>query len=82
MNFIMMAYNLMSLFRQVVIGTKVQNFLKTLRYKVFSIAGYIENADKERVFKLNLMSTRRTAFEGLWGKYQNISTPILISLDP
>lgn len=78
----MMAYNLMSLFRQVVIGTKIQNFLKTLRYKVFSIAGYIENTDKERVLKLNLKSTRRTAFEGLWGKYQNISTPILISLDP
>lgn len=82
MNFIMMAYNLMSLFRQVVIGTKIQNFLKTLRYKVFSIAGYIENTDKGRVLKLNLKSTRRTAFEGLWGKYQNISTPILVSLDP
>ena len=41
LNFVMMAYNLMSLFRQGVIGTKVQNYMKTLRYKVFAIGGCI-----------------------------------------
>jgi IS4 transposase len=35
LNFVMMAYNLMSLFRQVILNTKVHQTLKTLRHKIF-----------------------------------------------
>lgn len=41
LNFVMIAYNFISLFRQVVLNTKVHEQMKTLRYKIFAIGGYI-----------------------------------------
>jgi len=42
MNFIMIAYNLMSLFRQAVVCSKVvQPTLKIMRYRIFAISEYI-----------------------------------------
>lgn len=41
MNFIMIAYNLMSLFRQAVVCSKVQPTMKTMRYKIFAAGGYV-----------------------------------------
>jgi len=41
MNFIMIAYNLMSLFRQAVVCSKVQPTLKIMRYRIFTISEYI-----------------------------------------
>jgi hypothetical protein len=38
----MLAYNLMALFRQYVINSKVQHTLSTLRYKTFAIGAYFE----------------------------------------
>lgn len=37
LNWVMMAYNFISLFRQVVLNTMVEHRMKTLRYKVFAI---------------------------------------------
>jgi hypothetical protein len=39
LNFAMMAYNFISLFRQVVLGQKIHQQTKTLRYNVFAIGG-------------------------------------------
>ncbi len=39
LNFVMMAYNFISLFRKTVLNTKVHEQMKTLRYKVFAIGG-------------------------------------------
>ncbi|UXE67880.1 MAG: hypothetical protein KA713_04550 [Chryseotalea sp. WA131a] len=38
LNFAMMAYNFISLFRQVVLGQKIHQQTKTLRYNVFALA--------------------------------------------
>lgn len=40
LNFVMMGYNLISLFRQAILNTKTHQQLKTLRYKVFAIGLY------------------------------------------
>ena len=37
LNWVMMAYNITSLFRQIVLNTKIEQRMKTLRYKVFAI---------------------------------------------
>ncbi len=39
MNFVMIAYNLMSLFRQVVVCSKVQPTMKTMPYNIFGADG-------------------------------------------
>ena len=79
LNFVMMAYNLMSLFRQAVIGTKVQNYMKTLRYKVFAIGGYIIKQGNSRILKLSLQMKRREWYTGLWSSSKLMSWPFVIS---
>jgi len=79
LNFVMMAYNLMSLFRQAVIGTKVQNYMKTLRYKVFAIGGYIIKKGNSRILKLSLQMKRREWYTGLWSSSKLMSWPFIIS---
>lgn len=80
LNFVMMAYNFISLFRQVVLNTKVHEQMKTLRYKIFAIGGYIIKNGNQRILKLSLAMKRRQWFSGLWLNTNNInSPPFLIS---
>ncbi|MCG6552363.1 MAG: IS1380 family transposase [Candidatus Magnetominusculus sp. LBB02] len=76
MNFVMLAYNLMSLFRQIVLSGKVQPTLKTMRYKLFSIAGYLTKEGSARILKLSLAMKRREWFTGLWNKSRSFDLPI------
>jgi hypothetical protein len=71
LNFVMMAYNLMSLFRQAIIQQPVQQTMKTLRYKVFAIGSYITRSGNERTLKLSLAVKRRDWFTGLWSRCDN-----------
>lgn len=71
----MMAYNIVSLFRQVVLNTKVHEQMKTLRYKVFAIGGYITKNGNQRILKLSLAMKRREWFTGLWMNINNIKSP-------
>jgi hypothetical protein len=72
---VMMAYNLMSLFRQGVLGSKTEMQLKTLRYKVFAIGGYIIKRGNNRILKLSLAMKRREWFNGLWKETNFMSWP-------
>ena len=78
LNFVMMAYNIMSLFRQAILGTKVQHFMKTLRYQVFAIGGYMINRGNSRVLKLSLSMKRRQWFGGLWSSTKTMSWPFVV----
>jgi len=60
-----MTYNLMSLFRQAVLGTDVNRRMKTLRYNVFAIGGYLVKNGNRRILKLSLGMKRRLWFMGL-----------------
>jgi hypothetical protein len=75
LNTIMIAYNIMSLFRQVVVGTKAQQFLKTLRYKVFAIGAYVVKDGNSKILKLSLAMKRREWFMGLWASSYMIALP-------
>ena len=76
LNFVMMAYNFISLFRKVVLGQKVHQQMKTLRYNVFAIGGYIVKNGNQRILKLSLAMKRREWFTGLWmNQISFITTP-------
>jgi len=77
-NFVMMAYNLMSLFRQVILRTKIQNQLKTLRYKVFAVGSYLTKDENTKILKLSLAMRRRESFIGLWERSQSFSWPYVV----
>lgn len=78
LNFVMMGYNLMSLFRQVILQSRVQPQLKTMRFKVFAIGSYIVTNGNERILKLSLAMKRRHWFDGLWAKTQLMSWPFVV----
>lgn len=60
------AYNFMSLFRQMVIPQKVRHRLSTLRYKVLAIPALIEKKGKRSVIKMALQMKRRLWIRRLW----------------
>lgn len=78
LNFVMMGYNLMSVFRQAILQSKTQFQLKTLRYRVFAIGSYIVNNGNEKILKLSLAMKRREWFNGLWENTQLMSWPFVV----
>ena len=80
---VMMAYNLISLFRQGVMRNDIashkhdaQHTLKTLRYKRFAKAGYITNDGRKKIINLAVAMQQREWFEGLWGKSKSFDLPV------
>ncbi|MDX9883790.1 MAG: IS1380 family transposase [Prolixibacteraceae bacterium] len=63
--FAMLAYNLMALFRQFLLNSKVQHTLSTLRYRTFAIGAYFQKINNKYTLKLSLNMKRRKWFSGL-----------------
>lgn len=78
MNFIMVAYNLMSLFKQVVIPSKAKPTLKTIRYTTLNIGSYIVKNGRDRVLKMSLQMKRRKWITQLWSNIENIKQPFIV----
>jgi len=57
--FAMLAYNLMALFRQFLLNSKIQQTLSTLRYKTFAIGAYFQKINNKYILKLSLNIKRR-----------------------
>ncbi len=73
----MLAYNLMSLFRQAVLRGSVQHTLSTLHHKVFAVGAFWQKDPDKRQQNLAVSQRRRDWFEGLCanaGKFWNDDT--------
>ena len=83
LNTVMLAYNLMSLLRQVLLKTSavkhsshtVQHTLQTLRYKLFAKAGYITTESRKSILNLALAMQQRTGLQGLWDASKTFNLP-------
>jgi hypothetical protein len=60
------AYNMMSLFKQIVIGEKVKQRLSTLRYKMLAIPTIIEKSNNKIIIKMALQMNRHSWIRKLW----------------
>ena len=78
LNFVIIGYNIMSLFRQTVIRTEVFNRLSTLRYTTFGIGGYTTKSGSKKILKLSLEMNRRKWFKGLWAQSKTVSFPYIV----
>jgi len=78
LNFVMIAYNLMSLFRQAVLQSNQQQTLKTLRYKVFAVGSYLIKEGNTRILKLSLAMKRRSWYRGIWEKSKEPIFPYFV----
>lgn len=84
LNVALLAYNLMSLFRQAVLkasalhsgGQDIQHTLKTLRYKLFAKAGYTTTEGRKDILKLAIAMRQRQWMEGLWDRSKTFSLPV------
>lgn len=77
LTFVMIAYNLMSIFRMFVLQEKTQKTLTTLRYRVFTIGAYFTKVKDKLVLNIALHKKRRHWFNGLWD--YNINFPVNFS---
>jgi hypothetical protein len=59
LTFVMIAYNLMALFRNYVLQEKTQKTLSTLQYRTFAVGAYFEKLDNKLVLKIALSKKRR-----------------------
>ncbi|HWY33145.1 MAG TPA: IS1380 family transposase [Nitrosopumilaceae archaeon] len=63
---IMIAYNMMSLFRQVVLQTKTQATLSTLRFKCFALGSWISKHAGKTTLKVSAIGEKRKWLDGLF----------------
>jgi hypothetical protein len=75
LNWVMLAYNLMSLFRITVLKANVQPQLKTLRYKLFAVPSYITKNGNQRILNMAVNMKRRRWFEGLFSELEDLKMP-------
>lgn len=80
LTFAMIAYNLMSLFRQFILQGRTQQMLSTLRYKAFAIGAYFEQDQGRYILKLALSLKRREWFSGLWNYAKSFNLPFIYSI--
>ena len=76
LNFVMMAYNMMSLFRHFILHNKEHRRLSTLRYNTFAIGSYLVQNGNQVILKMSLSLKRREWFTGLWDKSRAFSFPV------
>jgi hypothetical protein len=65
LGFAMLSYNLMSVFRQAVLRTRVQHTLTTLHGQILAIGGSWSHKNKQHLL-LSLTRKKRAWFSGLW----------------
>jgi hypothetical protein len=75
LTFAMIAYNLMSLFKQFILQEKTQRRLSTLRFRTFAIGAFFEKINNQIVLKIALVKKRRKWFSSLWNQSQNFNYP-------
>jgi hypothetical protein len=84
MNTVMLAYNLMSLFRQVLlksvivkkgVTSSIQHTLQTLRYKLFARPAYITTESRRPILNLAMAMQKRAWMQGLWDQAKTFDLP-------
>lgn len=75
--FIMMAYNLMSLFKHFALNHHNRATLKTVKFYCFALGAWTANHANRKVLKLALPAKKRPWMEGLFSQIKNLSPPFL-----
>ena len=73
--FMMVAYNLMSVFRQAVLKSPQQAYLKTIRFKCYAIGSWVTKNENNKKLKLSLAKHKVKWMEGLFSRAQSASPP-------
>ena len=74
-----MAYNLMSLFRQLTSQTKPTPTLRTLRFNCFAVGNWVVKNGRNKVLKMSTPLKRRKWYDGLVSKIQKAQIPFSLT---
>jgi hypothetical protein len=77
--FIMIAYNLISLFRQVVLRERNQSTLTTIRFKCFALGSWMSRHANRRILKIALSREKRAWLDGLFDITRSVQAPFQVS---
>ena len=72
------AYNLMSLFRQALLGTASKHTLNTLRTQCFAIGASLGKAGRQELLRVGLPPPRRSWFRGLFSAAEHLNPPFTV----
>jgi hypothetical protein len=76
---VMVSYNLMRLFRQMVLQDKTQATLNSLKFKCFALGSWIVKSSREKLLKISTAGRKRLWLEGLFSKVSQLSPPYSFS---
>ena len=79
MRFVMMAYNLMSLFRQLTLQKQPQPKLSTLRFNCFAVGSWIEKNGTNATLKMSVPLKRRQWYDSLFSFIENTKLPLSLT---
>jgi len=90
LNTVMLAYNLMSLFRQVLlkavvvrkgVSEPIQHTLQTLRYKLFAMPAYTTTEGRKPILNLAMAMQKRQWMQGLWDQAKQFDLPVKFAVN-
>jgi len=79
MRFVMVAYNLMSLFRQLTLQTQPQPKLSTLRFNCFAVGSWIVKEADTGILMMSVPLKRRQWYDGLFSSIDNVILPLSLT---
>lgn len=77
-NFIVLAYNFLSLFRHALINSPKKSFLKTIRYELLSIPAYLAKSKDKHILYLARSLKARESFKKIWEAIDYFNLPYTI----
>lgn len=75
--FALVAYNLVSLFRQLVLKSKKQPHLSTIRTRLFAIGSFVIRKANQTILRLSLSMQKRKWLSGLFTRVNGLSPPFI-----
>jgi hypothetical protein len=79
MRFVMVAYNLMSLFRQLTHRNKAQPKLSTLRFNCFAVGSWVKKNEDNKVLLMSVPLKRRKWYDSLFNNVQFDKLPLSLN---
>ena len=79
MRMVMVAYNLMSLFRLITHQKQAQPKLSTLRFNCFAVGSWISEHGRVKVLKMSVPLKRRQWYDGLFSSINNTQLPLSLT---
>ena len=79
MRFVMVAYNLMSLFRLLTSQTQPSPKLSTLRFNCFAVGSWIENSNNLKTIKMSVPLKRRGWYDSLFSYIKYSKLPLSLT---